>query len=224
MRNAFAEELTRLEDQVSTMAQLVTESIVVAGRALLEPDLRAAESVIAADLQIDKHHSDLDERCVSLLLLQAPVATDLRVVVATLRMGSSLERMGDLAGHVARLTRMRFPGEVVPEELRDDVSLMLQSARKMASLASRLMTSRDLSMVSLIMTEDDVLDELHRGLFRKIEALDGQITAEQIMDMALLNRHLERFGDHATKLARRVAFIVTGGGERALNEWLDEAN
>lgn len=223
MRNAFGEDLLRLQDQISTMAQLVTEAIVVAGRALLEADLPAAESVIASDLRIDHLQAEVDEQCVALLLLQSPVATDLRVVVGTLRMGTSLERMGDLAGQLAQLTRLRFPGEAVPVGLRDDVSLMLQSARRLADLAGRLLAGRDLELVPVIVAEEKVLSELHRGLFRKIPSLDGDLSAEQVMDMAVLNCHIERFGDHATKLARRVAFIVTGGGERAFNEWLEES-
>ena len=114
------------------MSRLVETAIASAGTALLTGDLSLAESVIADDHTIDAMERDLDERCVLLIAQQQPVARDLRVIVAGLRMSASLERMGDLARHIAEIARLRYPAKTVPPELEGTFSAMHQAATTVA--------------------------------------------------------------------------------------------
>lgn len=219
MRDLFHAELNEVAEQLIQMSEKVHEAISQASAALLNPDLPGAESVIAADSLIDQMQAQLDERSVLLLAQQAPVATDLRVVVSALRMSTTLERMGDLSGHVAKLARMRFPNHVVPAELRDDIEGMTTVAQRMTVKVTRILETRDLTILDELMKEDDLLDDAHRAMFDRLKDLQDSMSTETIIDMTLLTRYLERFGDHAVSLARRVEFLVTGEGERTLSEW-----
>lgn len=115
MREIFDAELKQLGDDLVAMSRRVEHAITAAGEALLHQDLSLAEQVIADDLAIDALERDLDERCILLLAQQQPVATDLRVVVSALRMSATLERMGDLARHVAQVAAAGTP---VPRSTR----------------------------------------------------------------------------------------------------------
>src|ERR1035437_5996697 len=117
MREIFEAELHSLGEDLTTMSRRVEGAINSAGIALLTRDLRVAESVIAEDLAIDALERDLDERCILLLAQQQPVATDLRIVVSALQMSATLERMGDLARHIAQIARGRYPSAAVPQAL-----------------------------------------------------------------------------------------------------------
>ncbi|MDN5692849.1 MAG: phosphate transport system regulatory protein PhoU, partial [Micrococcaceae bacterium] len=114
MRELYRADLERLGRDLTEIARLVHRAMIDAQEALESADVHGAERVISEDARIDRLQESLDEQAVRILALQAPVATDLRTVVATLRMSSSLERMGDLARHVAQLTRLRYPEHVIP--------------------------------------------------------------------------------------------------------------
>lgn len=210
MREVFHHELDQLADGLIGMTELVGQAIDDATRALLEADLQLAESVIAADAQVDAAQAELDERAIELLARQAPVATDLRVVVAALRMSSSIERMGDLARHVAQQTRLRFPRSAVPESLAPTFEKMGQTAQRLSGEAGDLIRTRDLAAAAKLESDDDLLDQLHRQVFTRMMAADWTEPAETTVDVTLLSRFYERFGDHAVSVARRVVFLVTG--------------
>jgi phosphate transport system protein len=118
MREAYQEELEALSDGLVEMANLVGSAMGLATTALLDADLQLAESVFSADAKVEDLQRDLENRAVAVLARQQPVATDLRVVVTSLRMSADLERSGALAQHVAKLVRMRHPGRAVPRDLR----------------------------------------------------------------------------------------------------------
>src|SRR6266545_5199031 len=120
MREIFHRELDQLVEQLVEMTRLVDTAMYRATTALLDADLALAESVIAADAAVDGFHRDLDERALELIARQQPVAGDLRTILASLRMSADLERMGDLARHVAELARLRYPRSPVPPELRSE--------------------------------------------------------------------------------------------------------
>lgn len=214
MREIFDAELTQLGDDLVAMARQVEAAIESAGRALLTADLPLAESVIADDLAIDAMNSELDERCVTLLARQQPVATDLRVIVSGLRIASTLERMGDLARHVAQVARRCYPERAVPEQAVDLITAMGAAAEHVADRTVRLLSTRDLAVAEAIERDDDQLDELHTASFAM--QLGGQWTgtAQQAVDLTLLARYYERFGDHGVAVAGRIRYLVTG-------EWPD---
>lgn len=192
------------------MATLVAEAIRNANLALATADLHLAEQVIQADMQLDALERDLDERCITLLARQQPVATDLRVVVSGLRMSASIERMGDLARHVAQVTRMRYPDKVLPASIEPLFTRFAEASNEVASDVVELLGSHDLDLAHKVERDDDILDELHRDVFTATLGPDWDGTIEQTVDVTLLGRFYERFGDHAVSVAHRITYLVTG--------------
>jgi len=213
MREQFQGELRGLSDLMVEMTRLVGSAIARATTALLDGDLTLAETVIAADEQVDAIQHELEERSLALLALQQPVATDLRVIVTGLRMSADLERMGDLARHVAKLARMRYPNSAIPPELRAIVLQMGQVAERIVAKTGSVIASRDLDIAVQLETDDDAMDALHRDLFAVILDENWPHGIETAVDATLCGRYYERFADHAVSVARRVVFLVTG--ERA---------
>jgi phosphate transport system protein len=145
-----------------------------------------------------------------LLARQSPVAGDLRTVVTSLRIVADLERMGDLADHVASVARRRFPASAVPAELRGTVLEMGQVAQRIVTKAGSVIASRDLDSAKELESDDDAMDALHKRLFSTILADDWTGGVEAAIDVTLVGRYYERYADHAVSVARRVVFLVTG--------------
>ncbi|MCP2266483.1 phosphate signaling complex protein PhoU [Promicromonospora thailandica] len=210
MRQIFEAELQQVGDDLTEMSRLVESAVTRAGTALLEADLQLAQEVIASDKTIDALEASLDERCVHLLAQQAPVATDLRVVVSALRMSASLERMGDLARHVAQVARGRYPAQAIVPEAHDTFAAMHDAAVRVAQRTTRLLATRDLEVAEAIERDDDIIDELHQQTFTTLLSPQWRGTVQEAVDVTLVGRYYERFGDHGVSVARRVTFLVTG--------------
>jgi phosphate transport system protein len=210
MREIFDAELKQLGDDLVAMSRRVEHAITAAGDALLHQDLSLAEQVIADDLAIDALERDLDERCILLLAQQQPVATDLRVVVSALRMSATLERMGDLARHVAQVARGRYPRAAIDPALTGVFTEMNEAARRVAARTTQVLTTHDLAEAEGIERDDDLLDSLHEDTFRILLGSGWKGDAQQTIDVTLVGRYYERFGDHAVSIARRVVYLVTG--------------
>jgi len=213
MREQFHGELAGLSEQMVEMTRLAGSAIGRATRALLDADLPLAESVITADEQIDDIQHEIEEKSLELLARQQPVATDLRVIVTGLRMSSDLERMGDLARHVAKLARLRYPNSAIPPELNSTILEMGQAAGRIVAKAGSVIASRDVAMAMELESDDDEMDRLHRDVFRLLLSPDWTHGVETAIDVTLCGRYYERFADHAVSVARRVTYLVTG--ERA---------
>lgn len=210
MRDIFTAELTALGEDLAAMSRLVESAIDSAGRALLEADLPTAEAVIADDHTVDALERSLDERCVALLAQQQPVARDLRIVVSALRMSASLERMGDLARHIADVARRRYPATAVPEPLVPIFSAMHEAAVRVSREVTDVLQSHDLELAQAIENDDDRLDTLHQDTFSATLTEDHGLSPQEIVDITLCGRYYERFGDHGVSVARRVVYLVTG--------------
>lgn len=210
MRQVFHDELEQVATDLVALAELVATAISQSTRALLEADVQLAERVIEGDKAIDARRNDLDARSIDMLARQSPVASDLRTVVASMRMSGDLERMGDLARHVAQVARMRYPEQAVPEELREVFDQMGQIAVDIVGQVGAVIISQDLDDAQRIEQTDDQLDELHRDMFTRLAEGAWQHGTTSAVDIALLSRYYERFGDHAVTVARRVIFLVTG--------------
>jgi len=210
MRDIFDAELTQLGEDLVAMSRRVERAVTDAGVALATADLALAESVIADDLGIDAMERDLDERCVLLLAQQQPVATDLRVVVSSLRTSSILERMGDLARHVAQVARGRYPGHAVPSALEPTFARMHDAAVRVAHRTTTLLETHDVALAASIEADDDLLDDLHEDTFAALLGGAWSGTPQETVDVTLLGRYYERFGDHAVSVARRITYQVTG--------------
>ncbi len=210
MRDIFDAELTQLGEDLVAMSRRVERAVTDAGVALLTADLALAESVIADDVGIDAMERDLDERSILLLAQQQPVATDLRIVVSALRMSATLERMGDLARHVAQVARGRYPNHAVPDPLAATFAQMHDAAVRVARRTTTLLENRDIALAESIEADDDLLDGLHEDTFAALLGGTWTGTPQQTVDVTLLGRYYERFGDHAVSVARRVTYLVTG--------------
>lgn len=210
MREQFHGELEGISDQLVEMTRLVGSAIGRATTALLDADLGLSESVIAADESVDALQVKLEEHAIDLLARQQPVATDLRVLVTSLRISADLERMGDLAQHVAKLARMRYPSSAIPPSLTATVLQMGQVAERIVAKAGSVIASRDVSVAEELETDDDAMDALHRRLFAALLSPGWEHGIESAIDVTLCSRYYERFADHAVSVARRVVFLVTG--------------
>ncbi|MEY4493366.1 MAG: Phosphate transport system protein phoU 2 [Actinomycetota bacterium] len=210
MREDYQSQLESINLDLVVMTELVGKAISSATESLLTDDLQLAEQVISGDELINSLNSSIEERSLQMVALQAPVARDLRILMSAIRMGSSLERMGDLAAHIAKQVRLRYPNPSVPEELRRTFARMGEAATKIVAETGRVIKTRDTDLADKITTYDDELDNLHRELFSVVLDDNWAHSVEAAIDVTLLSRFYERFGDHAVTVARRVVHIVTG--------------
>lgn len=210
MRTSYHEELDSIIDRLVHMAELVERAMQDGSEALLTADLDKAESVITNDAELDRMHEEMEYQCVSLLALQAPVAGELRIIVSAIRVVFELARMGDLAAHVAKITRLRYPAHAVPAEFEASFSEMAKIAIEVIDVARLSLQTRDANQAKRLAEIDARMDDLRRDQFTLMLAENADISIEGAVDVALLGRYFERFADHAVAVGRRVIFIITG--------------
>jgi phosphate transport system protein len=207
-------DLTRHLDVVKgdliRMTQLVGSAMNRATQALLDADLAMAESVIAADAQIDVLSSDVEDQCFELIARNAPDRDELPEIIGALRIAASLERMGDLAEHVAKQARLRYPRLSIPQELRSTFAEMGGLAEAIVSKTGSVIASQDVALAGDIGRHDAEVDRLHRELFTIVLSPSWPHGVEAAIDVTLLSRYYERYADHAVSVTRRVVTIVTG--------------
>jgi phosphate transport system protein len=213
MRESFREELEDINSCLVDMANSVGSAMSTATTALLDADVALADKVIAGDDHIDDTRESIEQRCFTLLARQQPVAGDLRIVTAAMRIVADLERMGDLAVHIAKVARMRFPDSAIPQDVRPSFLEAGHIAEMLVTKAATVIDKHDIDAARELETDDDQMDRVHRGLFRQLLADDWRYGVETAIDITLLGRYYERFADHAVSVARRVVYLVTG--ERA---------
>ncbi len=210
MRDVFHEELDEVGNQVAEMVRLVGVAMEDATEALLEAKLALAERVIVADAQVDSLRERLEDQIFQMIARQQPVATDLRLLISTLHLTADLERMGDLALHVAKIARLRFPETAVPAEARDVIGQMGKVAHSLVQKVAEVVEGRDVELAIATEAEDDSMDALRRKLFTIVLSPRWTHGTEAAIDLTLLGRYYERYADHAVAVARRTIFIVTG--------------
>jgi phosphate transport system protein len=210
MREAYQSRLDGLADELADMCDTVGVAMRKATDALMHADLALAEEVISGDLKIDALRDRAQEDSFGLLALQAPVATDLRIVVSAIHASGDLERMGDLALHVAKATRRRHPAAVLPEAVQPYFAEMGQIACQLAAKAADVIRTRDLERAKELESDDDAMDDLHKHMFTLMMGPTWTHGVAAAVDATLLARFYERFGDHAVAVARRTIYVVTG--------------
>lgn len=210
MRDIYHHDLDIIGVRVVELTNLVAVAMEQATSALLGADLALADSVIAADERVDAVRAELEERCFQLIAQQQPVATDLRVLISTIHLAADLERMGDLADHIAKIARLRHPASSVPLEAHDTIAQMGQVALSLVRKVVEVVEGRDIALAQAIEAEDDSMDALRRELFALVLSPSWDRGTEAAIDMTLLGRYYERYADHAVAVARRTVFIVTG--------------
>lgn len=210
MRELYRQELAQLGSELERMGRGVSRAIERATTALTQADLAVAEQTIDADERLDENARAIDEMCVHLLALQGPVASDLRLILAALRLSATMERQGDLARHIASIARTTYPNPSIAAPAAALVTRMSEAAAAMGALEERLITTQDLSIADEMQRFDDTIDELQVEIYRLIIDPGVELSRQEIMDLTLGARFLERFADHAVSVARRVAFAVEG--------------
>jgi phosphate transport system protein len=210
MREMYHEQLASVIADLVSMTRGVQEATRQATAALLSADTELAERVIGADAHIDRARESIEDQSFEILALQQPVAGDLRMLVAALRMVADLERMGDLAVHVAKITRMRYPDHVVPPSAEPVIAEMADVAHQMVQSVAEIVANRDVEAAAALEREDEVMDELRVANIRMLLSESWAYGVEPAIDMALLGRYYERIADHAVSMARRVVYLVTG--------------
>jgi phosphate transport system protein len=210
MRDVFQQELYEVQDRLVEIADLVVVSITNATQAFNSTDVSLAERVIENDKDIDELALVLDELSIQILARQQPVARDLRIVVSALRISASLERMGDIAEHIAQLARYRFPDKVVPKSLRSTFEKMGQLDVEIAQSLAELLRTQEIDLADEIRDIDDQIDELHVSVFDKVLGEKWKGEAVDTVDATLASRYHERFGDHAVSIAKKVQYLATG--------------
>lgn len=210
MRDIYHDELDAVGALVLQMIKAVAASMEQASAALLDANLQLADEVLASSTVADKLAADIDERSFALIATQAPVATDLRVLIGTIHLAADLDRMGALSRHIARIARMRYPEIAVPDELRDVFKQMGEVALSLIGKVSEVVDGRDVELAQLVEQEDDSMDALRRKLFTVVLSANWTHGTAPAIDVALLGRYYERYADHAVAVARQIVFIVTG--------------
>ncbi|MCT9821062.1 phosphate signaling complex protein PhoU [Microbacterium sp. W1N] len=210
MREVFHQSLEDVQARLVEIAELVTVAIEGATRAFGTSDVALAEEVIEADAVIDAKAAALDELAIEILARQQPVARDLRIVVAALRVSASLERMGDIAEHIAQFTRMRFPERAIPKGLKSTFTKMGELDVEAARKLTEILRTEDLGLLEELRALEEQLDDLHLSVFEKVLSDNWQGEAAATVDATLASRYLERFADHAVSVAKKVSYLATG--------------
>jgi phosphate transport system protein len=210
MRTEFSAELEEVSGLLVAMADEVRALMQRATKALLEGDVALAEGVITGDAAVNDLNKEVEEKVYALLARQAPVASDLRLVVTALHVASDIERMGDLSKHVAKTTIRRAPNKAVPEELAPVISDMANVADGMIVKARQVMANPNPVQAAELESDDDAMDELHKGLFVVLLGAAWRHGVEAAIDGALLGRFYERYADHAVNAGHHMYFFVTG--------------
>jgi phosphate transport system protein len=221
----FQSDLDALKERILAMGGLAEERVREAVRGLMDRDLAALDAVIVGDEPINDLHMELDDRCFKLLALHQPMAADLRVIVAAVKINTDLERVGDLAVNIAEAGKRYLQHPPVKPLI--DIPRMGELAQKMLRDSLDAFVRRDMPLAEAVLVADDTLDALKSQIFRELLTymLQAPQTIEPALDLILISRHLERIGDHATNVAEDVIFIMSardvrhhgfdpGGGSR----------
>jgi len=205
----FQDELDSLKERLLAMGGLAEERVRESVRGLMDRDGAALDAVLGGDQPINNLHIELDDRCFKLLALHQPMAADLRVIVAAVKINTDLERVGDLAINIAEAGKRYL--RHAPVKPLIDIPRMGELAQSMLRDALDAFVRRDIALAEAVLAADDTLDALKTQIFRELLTymLQNPSTIEPALDLILISRHLERIGDHATNVAEDVIFILS---------------
>jgi phosphate transport system protein len=203
-------EMNQLKKSILTLGAAVEEALYLAVKALQERDEKTALKVIETDQEIDNMEVELEEECLKLLALHQPVATDLRFIVAVLKINNDLERIGDLAVNIAE--RARFLAVQPPVNVQLDFPAMADAVQIMVKKSLDALVNMDTGMACEVIEADDQVDNMNRDMYRQIQdaiAKDpGQM--ESLIHLLSTSRHLERIADQTTNIAEDVIYMIDG--------------
>ena len=211
IRKHYHEQLEALKSDTLRLAAMASEAITAGTQALLDADLSAAERVIAGDHRLDELTHSIEEQTYLVLACQNPMASELRSLIATLRVVHEVERCGDLMVNVAKATRRLHPRGLDPKA-RGLLEQMGRQAAEQLRLATDAFQDADVLKAAALVDMDDVMDDLEKALFRAIfsAGAEDEAALQRAVQVALVGRFYERIADHAVNVGSRVRFMVTG--------------
>ncbi len=213
MRYAFHKELERLDQEIVRMGALVEQSAQLVTRALIEGDRTLAQRIRSDDDVIDAMYLDIEKRSLALLAQQAPVAGDLRLIVAILRADNDLERSADLTSNIAKLALIEDFREPVIKSVRSHVADLGEAAARLLGIAIDAWAAKDQKLAEDIAVQDDRLDELHARMIEELVELKGEEALGPAIRLAMVARYFERIGDHAVNIGESIRYFITGDEE-----------
>ena len=213
MRNRFDRQLEQLNNELIEMGNLIEQAIQTAVNALVRKDVKAAKEAIAFDQEVDRQERDIEAQCMKLLLQQQPVAKDLRLISAALKMITDMERIGDQASDISEITIA-----LAEEPYVKDLTLIPQMAMEttlMVTHSVEAFVQKDLKLAQSVIDNDDVVDDLFSEIKSTLIELirTNAEHSEQATDLLMVAKYFERIGDHATNIAEWVIYSITGQHE-----------
>jgi phosphate transport system protein len=206
----FRQDLAALKHELTLEGRMVAQRLSAAMRGLVEQDLDALDHVATGDAEVNARQMAIDDRAFKLLALHQPVASDLRIIVAAIKINADLERVGDLAVNIAEAARRYFAAGRLPEQQL--LPRMSEIAEAMLDDALQAFVTGQLGVAHAVLERDDVLDSAREQAYRRLVDLMTRepSTVASALELMLIARHLERVGDHATNVAEDVFFVVAG--------------
>ena len=210
MRSKFDQQLTTLYNSLIEMGGFVEQAIADANKALVKQDIALAKKTIAFDDEIDRKEREIESLCLRLLLLQHPVASDLRLVSAGMKIITDLERIGDHASDLSSIA-IALAGKPYIKELVH-IPQMAEATMKMVTESIDAFVKKDLKLARQVIAYDDVVDDLFQEVKSELIGLikENADNGDQAMDLLMIAKYFERIGDHATNVAEWVVFSLTG--------------
>ena len=210
MRIRFDEQLTQLNNALIEMGEIVQGAIADATRALIGQDAALAKKIIASDDEIDNREKEIERLCLQVLLQQQPVARDLRLVSAILKIITDLERIGDHASDISEFTLL-LAGRQYIKKL-EHIQQMAAMTMKMVKESIEAFVKKDLELAGKVIADDDMVDDLFDMIKKELVELIKQNVnnGDQAIDLMMVAKYFERIGDHATNVAEWVVFSLTG--------------
>ena len=210
MRTRFDEQLSELNDMLIEMGVMIEKAIKNATRAIVDHEKKRAKKAIEMDSEIDQHEKDIESLCLQLLLRQQPVAKDLRLISAAMKMVTDMERIGDQAADISEIAKYLIGKENLIN--LETIPLMAEATSRMVTDAIDAFVKKDLELAQKVIDYDDVVDELFHRIRNDVISLiqNDSACGEQAVDYMMVAKYFERIGDHATNIAEWVVFSITG--------------
>ncbi|MDR3127754.1 MAG: phosphate signaling complex protein PhoU [Bifidobacteriaceae bacterium] len=210
MREIFENELNEIRNNISKLMDLVNNAINQASQSLLNGDIVLAQKIIDKDKEIDKLQSQISEDCIKSLALQQPVASDLRLLVGILHICDSLERMGDFAVHLSEFVLYSYHDKAYTNEFKNDIEQLANNADNICKLVIKLYNSREVKLLDEVVNTDNKTNDIYYKVNELVRQDKFNGSTKNAVDIALIVRFYERFGDHAIAIGRQYLYIVTG--------------
>ena len=210
MRTAYREHLDNFSHDLIIMCDTVKEVMSNASDALLNKSLDAAEEAISLNEELDELRSRCEERAVSLLALENPMAKDLRQVVSSIYIVEDFNRMGQLSRHIAKAARRRHPDSVIPEDYQGIFKEMVRLVLEMSDTIKEILVNPDPDLALELSTDDDAVDDLNAHILNVLTQRQWKGTVREAVETAQITRYFERYADHCVEVAGRMIYLVTG--------------